>query len=123
MNISCYIFIALFIYSARGYYNQSPCKYYFTPGTRRHLFSDASNCAKYYSCSYYKDYEYVRIRSEHKDCPQGKSFVTTSPNGQSIEAGGACIGAHPSNVWNCYTLIGMYILKLISNYTFVSHQC
>ena len=112
MNILCYIFIVSFIYSvrARGWYNNpsppSPCYHYFTHGTLRHLFSDASNCAKYYSCSHYKDYEYVRIRSEHKDCPQGKSFVTTSPNGQPIEAGGACIGDHPSKVRNCYTLRG-----------------
>ena len=108
MNISCYIFVAFFISTVKGYNNgdHDPCRYYFTHGMRRHLFSDASNCARYYSCSYYKEYGYGRIRSEHMHCPQGTSFVQTWPNGQSIEAGGSCIGPHPGNVFKCYSLRG-----------------
>ena len=96
METLFFIFVALFISSVEGFYNSepNPCQY---------LFSDPSNCARYYDCSYYKEYGYGKIRTEHLHCPQGKSFVRTLPNGQSIEAGGACIGPHPSNVFQCQT--------------------
>ena len=105
METLFFIFVALFISSVEGFYysEPNPCQYHYTHGTRRHLFSDPSNCARYYDCSYYKEYGYGKIRTEHLHCPQGKSFVRTLPNGQSIEAGGACIGPHPSNVFQCQT--------------------
>ena len=101
MNFSYYILVAFFISTVKG---DDPCQRYFKHGTPRYLFSDTSNCAKYYKCSYNKVYAYGKIRTEHKDCPQGKSFVQT----QSIEAGGACIGPDPSKVLNCYTLRGTF---------------
>ena len=105
METLFFIFVALFISSVEGFYysEPNPCQYHYTHGTRRHLFSDPSNCARYYDCSHYKEYGYDKIRTEHLHCPQGKSFVRTLPNGQSIEAGGACIGPHPSNVFQCHT--------------------
>ena len=103
MNISLHIFTVLFIFSVSG--NKNFCQDHWTHGMRRHLFGDPSNCAKYYKCSYNKVYAYGKIRTEHKDCPQGKSFVQT----QSIEAGGACNGDHPRNVRSCQTVSGTYL--------------
>ena len=101
------IFVAFFISTVKGY--SDPCRYYFTHGTPRYLFSDASDCTRYYECSYNRgQYGYMSINSVIKHCPQGKSFMQTWPNGQSIVAGGACIGPHPSNVLNCYTLRGTF---------------
>ena len=106
MNISLHIFTVLFIFSVSG--NKNFCQYHWTHGMRRHLFGDPSNCAKYYKCSYYNEYGYRRIRTEHLRCPQGKFFVRTLPNGQAIEAGGACIGDHPSTVSGCFLLRGTF---------------
>ena len=105
MNFSYYILVAFFISTVKG---DDPCQRYFKHGTPRYLFSDTSNCAKYYKCSYYNEYGYRRIRTEHLRCPQGKSFVRTLPNGQAIEAGGACIGDHPSTVSGCFLLRGTF---------------
>ena len=109
METLFFIFVALFISSVEGFYNSvNPCQYLYTQGRRRHLFSDPSNCARYYDCSYYKEYGYDKIRTEHLLCPLGKSFVQTLPNGQSIETGGACIGDHPSTVSGCFLLRGTF---------------
>ena len=67
METLFFIFVALFISSVEGFYNSepNPCQY---------IFSDPSNCARYYDCSYYKEYGYDTIRTEHLHCPQGESL-------------------------------------------------
>ena len=114
------IFVAFFISTVKGY--SDPCRYYFTHGTSRYLFSDASDCTRYYECSYNRgQYGYMSINSVIKHCPQGKSFVRTLPNGQaiSIEAGGACIGDHPSTVSGCFLLRGTF--KHFEKYSLVHY--
>ena len=44
--------------------------------------------------------------------------MQTWPDGQPIEAGGACIGPHPSTVLDCFTLRG----EIFQIYTLVFHS-